>query len=134
MFCLTSHILCGDIAYVYVCVNPLRSPAETLSRSGLTQDWVRRKISNFEYLMQLNTIAGRTFNDLTQYPIFPWILKDYSSTTLDLTDPLIYRDLSRPIGALNSDRLDMFLERFRSFDDPEIPPFHYGTHYSNAGI
>lgn len=25
-----------------------------------------REISNFEYLMQLNTLAGRTYNDLTQ--------------------------------------------------------------------
>jgi hypothetical protein len=29
--------------------------------------------------MGLNTIAGRTYNDLSQYPVFPWILADYSS-------------------------------------------------------
>lgn len=33
------------------------------------QKWVQREISNFEYLMQLNTIAGRTYNDLSQYPV-----------------------------------------------------------------
>lgn len=33
------------------------------------QRWVNREISNFEYLMRLNTIAGRTFNDLGQYPV-----------------------------------------------------------------
>ncbi len=52
-------------------------------------------MSNFEYLMQLNRIAGRSFNDLSQYPIFPWILSDYLSTELDLEDPKIYRDLSK---------------------------------------
>ena len=36
-----------------------RSPAELLKSSGLTQKWVTREISNFEYLMQLNTIAGK---------------------------------------------------------------------------
>ncbi len=41
------------------------------------QKWVCREISNFEYLMQLNTIAGRTYNDLSQYPVVslfhhPW--------------------------------------------------------------
>ena len=51
-----------------------RSPAELLKSSGLTQKWVNREISNFEYLMQLNTIAGRTFNDLSQYPVFPWVI------------------------------------------------------------
>ena len=38
--------------------NGSRSPAEVLKTSGLTQKWVNRQISNFEYLMQLNTIAG----------------------------------------------------------------------------
>ncbi|NWI56296.1 NBEL2 protein, partial [Calyptomena viridis] len=46
-----------------------RSPQELLKASGLTQKWVLREISNFEYLMQLNTIAGRTYNDLSQYPV-----------------------------------------------------------------
>lgn len=71
------------------------SPSELLKKSGLTQKWQRREISNFEYLMHLNTLAGRTYNDLTQYPVFPWILKDYTSPTINLTDPTVYRDLSK---------------------------------------
>lgn len=34
-----------------------------------SQKWVNREISNFDYLMQLNTIAGRTYNNLAQYPV-----------------------------------------------------------------
>ena len=49
--------------------------------------------------MRLNTLAGRTHNDLNQYPIFPWVLADYSSSTLDLSEPSTYRDLSKPMGA-----------------------------------
>ena len=94
--------------------------------------WQKRQISNYDYLMQLNTIAGRTYNDLTQYPVFPWVLCDYTSDTIDLNDPTVYRDLSRPIGALNASRLDKILERFETFEDAEIPKFHHGTHYSSA--
>lgn len=47
-------------------------PEEVLRVSKLTQRWQKRQISNFEYLMALNTIAGRTLNDLNQYPVFPW--------------------------------------------------------------
>lgn len=65
------------------------------------QKWVQRDLSNFEYLMQLNTIAGRSYNDLAQYPVFPWILTDYKSETLDLDNPATYRDLSRPVGVMN---------------------------------
>lgn len=39
----------------------------------------------------------------------------------------------QPIGALNPTRLEKFLERYDNFDDPVIPKFHYGSHYSSAG-
>lgn len=48
--------------------------------------------------MALNQISGRTFQDLMQYPVFPWILADYTSATLDLTDPASFRHLDRPIA------------------------------------
>ncbi|KAK9143642.1 hypothetical protein Syun_013042 [Stephania yunnanensis] len=108
-------------------------PDQLLKRTQLMERWARWEISNFEYLMQLNTLAGRSYNDITQYPVFPWILADYSSEMLDLTNPSSYRDLSKPIGALNPDRLNKFQERYASFDDPVIPKFHYGSHYSSAG-
>jgi len=103
-------------------------------KSGLEKKWQRREISNFDYLMKLNTFAGRTFNDLTQYPVFPWILSDYESQQIQLNDPKIYRDLGKPIGALNPKRLQQFRERFETFEDPSgiIKPFLYGTHYSLA--
>ena len=66
----------------------------------LAARWQSRQISNFEYLMRLNTLAGRTYNDLNQYPVFPWVLRDYTSATLDLSDPATFRDLSKPMGAL----------------------------------
>ena len=45
--------------------------------------------------MFLNTVAGRTFNDLNQYPVFPWILTNYTSDTLDLNQASNFRDLSK---------------------------------------
>ena len=52
-----------------------RPVADVLKRSQITQKWVNREISNFEYLMALNTISGRTYNDLNQYFIFPWVVQ-----------------------------------------------------------
>ncbi|XP_078085109.1 neurobeachin-like protein 1 isoform X2 [Mustelus asterias] len=111
-----------------------RSPQELLKASGLTQKWVNREISNFEYLIQLNSIAGRTYNDLAQYPVFPWILSDYTSEELDLNNPEVFRDLSKPIGVANEKNAKAVREKFDNFEDPTgtIDKFHYGTHYSNA--
>eukprot|EP00644_Phytophthora_capsici_P002924 jgi/Phyca11/129582/e_gw1.85.31.1 len=103
--------------------------------AATTKAWQNRQISNFDYLMALNTFAGRSFNDLTQYPVFPWVLSNYEDSTLDLSDPLNFRDLSKPVGALNATRLEEYWERYNSFDDPVIPKFLYGSHYSTcAGV
>ena len=102
-----------------------------------TRKWLRGEISNFYYLMLVNTMAGRTFNDLTQYPVFPWVLADYSSEELDLTDPRTFRDLTKPMGCQTPERQAEFRERYQSFaemGDHNSPPFHYGTHYSSAMI
>ena len=42
-----------------------------------------------------HAVLGRSYNDLGQYPVFPWILNDYCSQELDLNNPAIYRDLSK---------------------------------------
>jgi hypothetical protein len=79
----------------------------------MTTKWQRREISNFEYLMFLNTIAGRTYNDLNQYPVFPWVITNYEDgRELDLSSPTNYRDLSKPVGALNPSRRDYFENRY----------------------
>uniref|UniRef100_A0A7S3JPW3 BEACH domain-containing protein n=1 Tax=Aureoumbra lagunensis TaxID=44058 RepID=A0A7S3JPW3_9STRA len=146
----------------------LSDPKIELKASGVVERWKQRQISNFEYLMSLNTLAGRSYNDLTQYFVFPWIIQDYTSTARlpknvaktflsdnelshqqmdqlwmsnslnnDESDETIvsmldesrnfYRDLSKPIGALNKQRLEVFKERYKSAD------FMYGSHYSSAG-
>ena len=50
--------------------------------------------------MFLNIAAGRSFHDLTQYPVFPWVLQDYSSEYLDLQNPGVFRNLSKNMGSL----------------------------------
>ncbi|XP_028818585.1 neurobeachin isoform X5 [Denticeps clupeoides] len=110
----------------------LATPRQLFKSSNMTQRWQRREISNFEYLMFLNTIAGRTYNDLNQYPVFPWVLTNYESEELDLTLPGNFRDLSKPIGALNPKRAVFYAERYEAWEDEQMPPCHYNTHYSTA--
>lgn len=107
------------------------------SLNPATKKWMKGEMSNFHYLMLINTMAGRTFNDLTQYPVFPWVLADYTSEELDLDDPRSFRDLSKPMGCQMASREAEFRDRYKSFaemGDHNSPPFHYGTHYSSAMI
>jgi len=60
--------------------------------------WENRLTTNYEYLTELNKLAGRSFNDLMQYPIMPFILRNYESETIDLRDISVYRDLAKPVS------------------------------------
>ncbi|XP_074485538.1 lipopolysaccharide-responsive and beige-like anchor protein isoform X8 [Sebastes fasciatus] len=112
----------------------LATPKQLFKAANMTQRWQRREISNFDYLIFLNTVSGRTYNDLNQYPVFPWVITNYDSEELDLTLPSNFRDLSKPIGALNPKRAAFFSDRFESWEDEQVPKFHYGTHYSTSSF
>lgn len=79
---------------------------------SFSKRWQSGEISNFQYLMHLNTLAGRGYSDLTQYPVFPWVLSDYESENLDLSDPSAFRRLDRPMGCQTSEGGEEFKKRF----------------------
>lgn len=64
---------------------------ESDNLAEVVQMWREGFMTNFEYLTQLNKMAGRSFNDLMQYPVFPFILSDYLSDQIDLANPQGYR-------------------------------------------
>ncbi|XP_051474966.1 WD repeat- and FYVE domain-containing protein 4 [Apus apus] len=103
----------------------------------MLQKWQKREISNFDYLMYLNTLAGRSYNDYMQYPVFPWVLADYHSKTLNLTNSHTFRDLSKPMGAQTLERKRKFIQRYNEVEKSEgdlSAQCHYCTHYSSAII
>jgi WD40 repeat protein len=102
------------------------------AKSKWTEMWVRREISNFEYLMALNVSAGRSYNDAAQYPVFPWVIKDYESAELRLDDEDVYRDLRRPIGAQTPEATQRARATYEGWDPKTpIPAFHYANTYSH---
>lgn len=40
----------------------------------------------------------------------------------------------QPIGALNPKRAAFFSDRYESWEDDQVPKFHYGTHYSTSSF
>jgi hypothetical protein len=110
-------------------------PADTVTR--LTREWQLRHMSNYHYLEALNSLAGRSRADLSQYPVFPWVIADHASAKLDLSDPATFRDLSKPMGALNPARLDAARDRYAEMAGDTSgmmgQPFQWGTHYSTPG-
>ena len=77
---------------------------------NIIKEWQTNNISTFHYLMLSNILGNRSLNDLTQYPIFPWIITNFDITPLKpskeekLTKEKIInnyiRDFSLPIGLM----------------------------------
>uniref|UniRef100_A0A8C2ZI09 Neutral sphingomyelinase activation associated factor n=1 Tax=Cyclopterus lumpus TaxID=8103 RepID=A0A8C2ZI09_CYCLU len=140
VFC-TENDFCSDIylkfyktadrdeIYYYIATFLENHVTEHTAESYMLQ-WQRGHLSNYQYLLHLNNLADRSCNDLSQYPVFPWVVDDYTSVRLDLSNAATFRDLSKPVGALNKERLDQLLARYRGMPEPR---FMYGSHYSSPG-
>ncbi|XP_067306696.1 WD repeat-containing protein 81 [Pseudorasbora parva] len=61
---------------------------------SLVLDWVNGRVSNFQYLMELNRLAGRREGDPNYHPVLPWVV--------DFTVPHgRFRDLKKSKFRLN---------------------------------
>ena len=73
--------------------------------------------------------------------MFPWVVSDYASPRLDLDRPEVYRDLTKPVGALNSERLNNLKARREEMASASETGgggggggYLYGSHYSCPGF
>ena len=89
------------------------------------EDWRNHKISTLELLMWMNILSGRSFHDMTQYPVFPWVLTDFLNEEINLEENM--RNMELPIGLLESSsetRKEAYIEIYESVksDLNEIDP------------
>ncbi|XP_035781558.1 lysosomal-trafficking regulator-like [Anopheles albimanus] len=109
-----------------------------------TQQWREGTLSNWEYLMLLNQVSGRTYHDLMQYPVFPWVLATYDTRTLDLLSERTFRNLEKPIAVQHRELEKHYINNYNNLrqadsggdpsgDRRKIQPYHYSSLYSNSG-
>ena len=157
------HDLLMGLRETFLFSNPFSKIRSTrnqklLEANKFTERWLAGELTNFHYLMIVNSYAGRSFHDLSQYPVFPWVYMlakprpDSSNETrlLDELDELgeqellreenlqnfELRNLSKPIGALGTPgRVKTYIEKYHASDNfSEAPNYHYGSHYSSPAI
>ena len=98
--------------------------------------------------MHLNILTGRSYNDLSQYPIMPWIISNFSGKDkpdIKAINPVArggaapgdFRDLTKNMQLLGSaERQAEFRHKFDEADGfiGLDDRFHCGSHYSSPGI
>ena len=58
-----------NIAFSFLKENCKKLQVSYINIENMKHLWINGQISNYNYLMILNTMANRSFNDLSQYPI-----------------------------------------------------------------
>ncbi|CAD8191676.1 unnamed protein product [Paramecium pentaurelia] len=109
-------------------------PIEEFKKMNYQQKWVEGKLSNFQYLMLVNTFSGRTYNDLSQYFVFPWVISNYYSQQIDFKqeqEQNTFRNFKLPIGAISRKPEQIIKE----YQEREIylkdENYQHKYHYSN---
>ena len=102
-------------------------------QKNLTTEWQEGRLSTYEYLLFINKYGSRTFSDVNQYPIFPWLIRKYSIDKETKKINMIIRNFKYPMAAQTEESREIALNRFE--DDEENNnkfPTHFGTHYSTS--
>ena len=90
------------------------------SISSIRDLWKMNKISTLEYLMWVNIYGNRSFRDIAQNPVFPWLLTNYEYNTYEeLSNNPEIRDFNLPMGMLGIDsksrkRQDGYIETYKN--------------------
>ena len=105
--------------------------------------WIKWEISTFTLLNYLNLFSSRSYNDINQYPVFPWIITFYTKTSIpelsyDNLENQIIRPFNKPMGMMDitkeaEERKNNYLFIFDSDEkDKEENEDRYGSHYSTS--
>ena len=103
------------------------------------------KISNYFYILYLNKYSTRTYCDLSQYPIFPWlILKrrkidkiiDYLENDGDKNNEIKaqFRDMRYPISMQNEQKREELIKKYEEESIGERFQSHFNNHYSSSAF
>ena len=90
------------------------------SISNIAELWKNSKISTLEYLMWINIYGNRSYQDIGQYPVFPWLLVNYESNNFEelISKSQNIRDFRLPMGMMaitekGKFRQDGYLESYK---------------------
>jgi len=112
-------------------IKVVNNPENYFAKRQFSTMWAAGSITNFDYLMLLNKYGGRSFNDLNQYPVFPWIIQSYEYYKIDLDAKEVYRSLGSTIASLNSEKMKSTTEKNESL---ETMKYQFDYHYLPATV
>ena len=109
----------------------IQNSVENFKLSKIYEKWKNSKISNFDFLNLLNKYSSRSYNDLDQYPIFPWIFDSYEQLN-EKNNKL--RLFEYPISAQSKEKREYILDNYLMKKETEEFVSHHQIHYSTSAF
>ena len=101
-------------------INVINDSKVYFDKKDFKNSYIKKTITNFQYLLQVNKCSSRSYNDNSQYLIFPLLYMDL--------DMKVERDLSKPIS-LNKKLTDDDYIKFQN--NYETMGYHFNNHYAS---
>lgn len=104
-------------------------PLKTFNKLQYTLKWKEGYLSTFDYLLQINKYASRSYNDINQYPVFPWVIIGFDTSNINNS----YRNFSLAISVQKEEAQSKAKERY---ENSLMGKFrcHFQIHYSNSSF
>lgn len=114
-------------------INVVNNCKKYFKDKEFTKKWLNNELTNFEYILLLNKYSGRSYQDVNQYPVFPWIIKNYLDPKFNINDKNILRCFNYPVSIQNEEKRLLALKKF---DDETLDNFkvHFRCHYSTSAF
>ena len=110
-----------------------------MNLKNLYEKWQNWEISTFKFLMFCNMYSNRSLNDINQYPVFPWIITNFTEKEISLDKENTIRPFKVPMGMMDitpesQERKENFIELWENLKEDGNDPNcgRYGVHYSTS--
>ncbi len=111
-----------EINFKIISIEKNKKYMEEYKINQLQRNWINGDLSTLDYLLLINKLSGRSYNDISQYVILPWVI-------LNIENNLI-RDFNYPMGAQYEDLKKRAIENYNIKND--FQQSHFQFFYSSS--
>ena len=98
----------------------IEDSVEYFNKNRYLNLWIDGKLSTIEYLLLINKFSDRTYNVLSQYLIFPWILRNFN----EIYKSENYRNFSFPMSAQTPEAREEITKEYNNNKENDYKYFY----------
>ena len=107
----------------------IEEPQKAFEQNEYIKKWENNELSTYQYLLYINKYSGRSYNDLNQYPIFPWI---FLSSKDDNSNMVKLRNMKHFMMTQTERGIKLAKKTYNNSLESKRHINHFSLHYSTS--